>query len=146
MGIPRAIINGRLVHFVVSRVARLEYVERSPHVSLGKLEEGLFAIGRDLDTVRESPSSVIDPLGSGTPDSPFPLDHLVDLLLDFLFWQGAEPELGASRLDRRRDLVDVIAKDTEPDVLGVLLDDYKDGISPDQSGAATARSRAEGDD
>ena len=47
----------------------------------------------------------------------------VQTLLDFGHWKGRESEPGTSTLDSRDNLVDIVANDTEPDVLCVLLDD-----------------------
>ena len=47
----------------------------------------------------------------------------VQTLLDCRYWKGQESEPGTSTLDRRDDLVDVVANDTESEVLCVLFDD-----------------------
>jgi hypothetical protein len=54
--VPRTIVDGRLVDLVVRRVASLEDVERSSHVTLGELEEGLFPVVRQLDPDHATPT------------------------------------------------------------------------------------------
>ena len=50
------------------------------------------------------------------------MNNNVQTLFDFRYWKGRESEPGTSTLDSRNNLVDVVANDTEPDVLCVLLD------------------------
>ena len=51
------------------------------------------------------------------------MNNNVQTLLDFGYWKGRESEPGTSTLDSRDNLVYVVANDTEPNVLCVLLDD-----------------------
>lgn len=56
----------------------------------------------------------------------FCVNYDVESLLDLNDGQRREPEPGASRLDRGRDLVDIVANDAEPNALGVLLNHCRD--------------------
>lgn len=49
--------------------------------------------------------------------------HKLQALPDVGLAQGREPEAGASRLQRRNDLADVVADEAEAGAPGVLLDD-----------------------
>jgi hypothetical protein len=60
--VTRTIVDGRLVDLVVRRVASLEDVERSSHVTLGEFEEGLFPIVRQLDPEGATPTIYIHQL------------------------------------------------------------------------------------
>ena len=49
------------------------------------------------------------------------MNNNVQTLLDFGYWKGRESEPGTSTLDSGDNLVDIVANDTEPDVLGILF-------------------------
>lgn len=56
------------------------------------------------------------------PRLPFGLNNTVQTFLHLRYGQRREAEPCASTLNRGNDLVDVVADNAEPNVLGVLLD------------------------
>jgi len=71
-------------------------------------------------------------------NSPFLLDDLINLLLNFLLWQRRESKSRTSRLDCRGDFIDVVAENTESDVFSVGLDDcYQRGRHEVEQGKRT---------
>ena len=58
-----------------------------------------------------------------TANSPLPLDNFVNFPLNFPLWQRREPKPRTSRLNRRRDFIDVVTKNTKANIFGVCLDD-----------------------
>jgi hypothetical protein len=109
-----------LVDLVVCCCCCLENVQSSSHVSSREFEEGGFSSGSDVHTEGESRSVSSIPLQGTRP--PFAFNYNLQPLLHFHLLQRRKPESRASTLNRRSDLPNVIADDTEPDVLGVLLD------------------------
>lgn len=57
----------------------------------------------------------------------FCLNHSVNSFLNFHNRQRGEPEPCASTLDSRGNLVDIVADDTKPDVLGILFNNTAEG-------------------
>lgn len=118
MRTPGAVVNLRFTGKVIGGVTGLEHVERSPHVTLRKLQQRLPPIFRYLHT-----DNIIDNcllyLWKGDP--PFSLDDIVEFLLYLRDRMGGEPEARATTLHRWRDLVDVVANNAKSDVLGVLF-------------------------
>ena len=100
-------------------MAGLEHVECASHVPLREFQQRLPAFFRYLHAGDEINDYLFHPRTE--KDSLFSFDHIAKLLLHLRDWVGGEPEACAPALHRRRDFVDVVAYDAEPDIFGVLF-------------------------
>jgi hypothetical protein len=118
----RAVVHLRLARARVRGVARLQYVQRAPHVPACELEQRRAAVGCDVHpAVHVSVEGAVG--GQGRRRILLGGYDALHTTRDFRLGEWAEAEARAAALDSGCDLADVVADDAEADVARVLLDD-----------------------